>query len=215
MKRVFAVFLAAAAALIPACGGDGHGGGGSVTLFTDEFSRSTVGSDWNSTGSGTAAIDVAQGGPSPALGLAARQSNSSVTTGTTMTFSARPLTVIVDLDAVTTGAGSGGVALVNAAGATLASAELFAVVGGGMTFTIGGTSRNIALPPNASGFQRVTFNVDAQGNSTWSLGETAVMTTPGFPTGPVSLRLFTRADTLVPGGVFPVFLFDNVAVMTS
>ena len=215
MKRVFVVpLLSAAAALVPACSDDhGSGGGGSAALLSDDFNRSSTGSDWHvHAGNGSAGIDDTQGNPQPAMRMSVSEGNSAVTAHSEMSFSGRPLTIIVDLQAATAGEASGGVEIVNASHVPLASAEGLAAAGGDMTFKIGGATQDVSLASTPSGFQRVTFTVDAAGNAAWSLGDTVVMTQPGFPAGPVSVQLFTRSGTGVPGSAFPTFLFDNVSV---
>lgn len=210
MRRVVAVFLAVA--VIPACSDD-HGGGGSAALFSDDFNRSAAGPDWHvETDNGSAGIDPTQGSPQPALALSVSQGDSSAAVHSEMTFSARPLTVIADLHPVSIGETSGGMEIVNASHVPLASAERSAAAGEDMTFKIGGATQTVDVSSSPSAFERVTFSVDASGNASWSLGDTVVMTQTGFPTTPVSVRLFTRAGTVLPGSAFPVFLFDNVRV---
>ena len=77
---------------------------------------------------------------------------------------------------------------------------------------IRGEEIRVPLPSSPSGVQRVMLRIDAQGNAAWSLGETAVLVQPGFPEGPVSLRLFARAESVLPGTPFAEFVFDNVLV---
>ncbi|HEX7901802.1 MAG TPA: hypothetical protein VF950_28855 [Planctomycetota bacterium] len=203
MKRV--LWLAAAAALLPACD---DGDDGAAVLFSDDFNRSSAGPDWH-VSAGTS-IAPAQGSPAPGLAMAVSLGDSAQTAHTELSFTARPLTVAVDLDA-TTGEASGGVEIVTSAHAPLATAERFATPGGDMTFTIGAATQTVSLP-SSPGVQKVTFSVDSLGNAAWSLGDTTVLIQPGFPTAPVSIQLFTRSGTTLPGAAFPTFVFDNVVV---
>lgn len=212
MMRIHqAWLLLAAAVLVPACHGDGGGGGGSPALFSDDFNRSDVGAGWNSTtnAGGSAGIDAGQGSPAPGLMLSANQSAGTAGATSTMTFTA-PFTASVDVDSLNTADGSGGVAFVDASGTQVASASWSAASGGGITFGIGGNS---ATSPSTSGFQRIGLRVDSLGNATWTLDGDDVLTQGGFPTGPVTMRLFTQANSVLPpGNAVPSFVFDNVSV---
>src|SRR5262245_2945289 len=113
MKQKFAPAALLLALVIPAChDGDGGGGGtGAVTLMSDDFSRTTVGSDWTDTSSGgTAAINPATGSPQPGLEMTATQSLGNASVESTQAF-ATPFTVSVDVQLASVGDGFGGVAI--------------------------------------------------------------------------------------------------------
>lgn len=209
IKRAW--LLLAAAALVPACHGDGGGGGGTPALFSDDFNRTDVGSGWSSTTSsgGSAVIDAAQGSPAPGLSLSANQTSGSAGAESTMTFTA-PFTATLDVDSLNTANGSGGVAFDDASGAQVAAASWSSIAGGAITFTIAGNS---AVRTATDGFQRIALRVDSLGTATWSLNGSDALTQAGFPTGPVTMRLFTQANSAPPpGAAVPNFVFDNVVV---
>ena len=212
MKRDFSrvALVMGVALLVPACH-DSDGGGGSSALFSDQFERQAVGSEWSTAGAAGSAAIVQDDGQS-ALSMSVSQPNETASAETTMSFPGRPLTFTVDQSAFASGAGFGGAQIVDNGGAVVASAEQFAGVGGGYTFAIGGDTQTFPSG-GTDGFQTLSFQVDAQGNGTWLLDGAQVMTRSNVPNVPLRLRLFTRGDDVPPGSAsFPTFNFDNILV---
>ena len=227
MKRfgtsAFTVGAAALLALIlPACGGNHDssapapsGSAASTTLFTEDFSKAFPGTTWSapfSTGSGASIqIDAANGNPEPSLAMTSSGNPAFVGTTTTMSFASRPATFTVQMAASGTGEGSGGIAIVDTTGVSVAAAEWHAATPSALTFRILGTvnPNPVAAPLGGSGFHTFTFSVDAAGNATWSVDSTPVMSLGGFPSDMMRLQLY---DNITTGSTFATFRFDNVLV---
>jgi hypothetical protein len=215
--------LAVLGLLIPACGGGkGSGGGGGSgsssagPLFSEDFSKAFPGTDWSSpfaTGTGTSIqIDSVTGNPAPSLAMTTTQGRSFVGTTSTMTFSSRPSTFTVQMSATGDGQGSGGIAILDHGGVSVAAAEWHAATPSGLFFRILGTTNStpVAVPLSGSGFHTFTFSVDAAGNASWRIDSTLVMSLGGFPSDMMRLQLYDNISTA--GTTFATFRFDNVSV---
>lgn len=229
MKRlgILGLYLGATAALgvlLPACGGNNGGGGNSsggssapTPLFTEDFGKAFPGTAWSAPftqGSGTSIqIDAATGNPAPSLAMTTTSGASFVGTTTTMSFSSRPSTVSVQISATGTGQGSGGVAILDHTGVSVAAAEWHAATPSALTFRILGTTNAnpIPVPLPGSGFHTFTFSVDAAGTAVWMIDSSPVMTLGGFPDDMMRLQLY---DNILSGGTggFATFRFDNVTI---
>ncbi len=227
MKRfgtsAFTVGAAALLALIlPACGGNhdssapaSSGSPSATTLFSEDFSKAFPGTTWSapfSTGSGTSIqVDAANGNPEPSLAMTSSADHAFVGTTTTMSFSSRPATFNVQMTASGSGEGSGGIAIVDHTGVSVAAAEWHAATPSALTFRILGTTNPnpVAVPLSGSGFHTFTFSVDASGNATWLVDSTPVMSLGGFPSDMVRLQLY---DNIPTGSTFATFRFDNISI---
>jgi hypothetical protein len=229
MKRLgtLALHLCATAflgLLLPACGGDNDhdenvnpGGSSSPTpLFSEDFGKAFPGTAWSSpfmAGGGAAVqVDTAEGNPAPSLAMTSTSGGSFVGTTTTMSFASRPSTFSVQMSAAGTGEGSGGIAILDPAGVSVAAAEWHAATPSALTFRILGTTNAspVAVPLSGSGFHTFTFTVDAAGNATWRVDASTVMSLSGFPSDTMRVQLY---DNIASGGAsFATFRFDNVTV---
>ena len=224
-----AFLLALAAFAIPACGkggGDdsssssstgGSGGGGtgsSNSLLKEDFDGAFPGTTWSapfSTGSGTSmTIDSTTG--DPALRMTTTAAPSFIGTTTTTTYTSRPITCSVRVSATGTGEGSGGIAILDHLGASIAAAEWHAATPSALTFRILSTTNPtpVAVPLAGSGFHTFAFTVTGAGEASWMLDGTVVMTRSGFPSDMVSVQLYDNAAAA--GASFAVFRFDDVAI---
>jgi len=211
------------ALVVPACGGNSKsssgGSGGSSSagpLFSEDFSKAFPGSDWSSpftTGAGTSIqIDASTGNPAPSLAMTTTQGNSFVGTTGTMSFASRPSTFNVQMSATGSGEGSGGIAILDHLGVSVAAAEWHAAAPSALTFRILGTTNStpVAVPLAGSGFHTFTFSVDASGNASWRIDSSLVMTLGGFPDDVLRLQLYDNIPTAA--ATFATFHFDNVSV---
>ena len=211
------------ALLVPACGGNDHhdaaapGGSSSATpLFSEDFSTAFPGTAWSvpfSSGSGTSIlVDGSEGNPAPSLAMTTSAGGSFVGTTTLMSFSSRPSTFSVQMSATGTGEGSGGIAILDSTGVSVAAAEWHAATPSALTFQILGTTNAtpVAVPLSGSGFHTFTFTVDASGNATWRVDALTVMSLGGFPSDVMRLQLYDNISS--SGATYATFRFDNVAV---
>jgi hypothetical protein len=212
-----AILLALAALAIPACGGDGGGGGGgsSQTLFKEDFSGAFPGTAWTapfSTAAGTS-VQIDNSGGDATLRMTTTADPAFVGTTTTMEFNSRPMTVSVQISATGSGEGSGGIAILDHLGASVAAAEWHAATPSALTFRILSTTNPspIAVPLADSGFHRFTFSVDDAGEATWKIDGTTVMTVSGFPDDLVRVQLYDNISS-TSASSFALFRFDNVEV---
>jgi hypothetical protein len=212
-----AFLLALAALAIPACGGGGDGGGGSKTqtLFKEDFSGAFPGTAWTapfSTAAGTS-VQIDNSGGDATLRMTTTADPAFVGTTTTMEFNSRPMTVQVKVSATGDGEGSGGIAILDHLGASVAAAEWHAATPSGLTFRILSTTNPtpIAVPLANSGFHTFTFSVNASGEATWKLDGTTVMTESGFPDDLVRVQLYDNVSS-TSASSFALFRFDDVEV---
>jgi hypothetical protein len=210
------------ALILPACGGNNNsdapvssGTASVTTLFSEDFSKAFPGTSWSapfSTGGGTSIqVDAATGNPAPSLAMTSSAGPRFVGTTTTMSFSSRPATFHVQMTASGSGEGSGGIAIVDHTGVSVAAAEWHAATPSALTFRILGTvnSSPVAVPLAGSGFHTFAFSVDDTGNATWSVDSTPVMSLGGFPSDMVRLQLY---DNIAAGSSFATFRYDNILV---
>jgi hypothetical protein len=227
MKRPVrpAFYLAATAILallVPACGGNNQNStpaasssSSVTTLFSEDFSKAFPGTTWSApfrAGSGTSIqIDSSSGNPSPSLAMTSSGDNSFVGTTTSMSFSSRPSSFSVQMSATGSGEGSGGIAIVDHTGVSVAAAEWHAASPSALTFRILGSvnADPVAAPLPGSGFHTFTFTVDSTGNAAWRIDATPVMSLGGFPSDMMRLELY---DNIPSGSSFATFHFDNVVV---
>ncbi|HVE38570.1 MAG TPA: hypothetical protein VNM14_01700 [Planctomycetota bacterium] len=214
--------VALLALILPACGGNhdsnapATSGTASVTtLFSEDFSKAFPGTTWSApfrSGSGTSIqVDAANGNPEPSLAMTSSGSPAFVGTTTTMSFASRPATFSVQMMANGSGEGSGGIAIVDHTGVSVAAAEWHAATPSALTFRILGTvnPNPVAAPLAGSGFHTFTFSVDATGNATWQVDSTPVMSLGGFPSDMMRLQLY---DNITTGSSFATFRFDNISI---
>lgn len=211
-----AFLLALAALAIPACGGGGDGGGGkSQTLFKEDFAGAFPGTAWTapfSTASGTS-VQIDNSGGDATLRMTTTADPAFVGTTTTTEFNSRPMTVTVRISATGDGEGSGGVAILDHLGASVAAAEWHAATPSALTFRILSTTNPnpVPVPLAGSGFHTFTFSVDASGEATWKIDGTKVMTEGGFPDDLVRVQLYDNVSS-TSASSFALFRFDDVEV---
>jgi hypothetical protein len=222
-----ALLLAFAALAIPACGnggggdgksGGGNSGGGSTpqSLFKEDFDGAFPGTAWSApfaTGTGTS-IEIDSAGD-PALRMTTTDGPSFVGTTTTTSYSSRPVTISVRMSATGTGEGSGGIAILDHLGASVAAAEWHAATPSALTFRIQSTTNPspVAVPLAGSGFHTFEFSVTSAGEATWSLDGTVVMTRAGFPSDMVKVQLYDNIASST-ATTFAVFKFDDLSITT-
>jgi hypothetical protein len=219
-----AFLLLVSALAIPACGGghgDGNktsaGGGGGTSsneLFKEDFDGAFPGTAWSApftTGSGTS-VEIDHSGD-PALRVTTSSDPSFVGTTTTGSFNSRPMTVSVKIAASGSGEGSGGIAIVDHLGASIAAAEWHAATPSGLTFRIQSSTNPtpVAVPLAGSGFHTFTFSVTASGEASWSLDGTEVMTHGGFPSDMVRVQLYDNIGS-TSATTFAAFTFDDLSI---
>src|SRR5207237_7546257 len=110
---------------------------------------------------------------------------------TTAAFSNPSVTFSVQMAAgAASTPGVGTIELVNGSNAVVAFVS-WDVGAGTIDYSIAGSSLTPAVPPPAADgtFTAFRFNVDSAGNATWSHNNVGVATKPGFPPGPLNLRL--------------------------
>jgi hypothetical protein len=211
-----AFLLALAALAIPACGGGGDGGGSnSQTLFKEDFGGAFPGTSWTapfSTAAGTS-VQIDNSGGDATLRMTTTADPAFVGTTTTMSFNSRPMTVQVKVSATGSGEGSGGIAILDHLGASVAAAEWHAATPSALTFRILSTTNPspVPVPLSDSGFHTFTFSVTASGEATWKLDGTTVMTESGFPDDLVRVQLYDNISS-TSGSSFALFRFDDVLV---
>ena len=216
-----AFLLVVAALAIPACGG-GHGdgnknsGGGSTSneLFKEDFDGAFPGTSWSTpftTGTGTT-VEIDHSGD-PALRMTTSSDPSFVGTTTTSSFNSRPVTVSVKIAATGSGEGSGGIAILDHLGASIAAAEWHAATPSGLTFRIQSETNPtpVAVPLSGSGFHTFTFKVTSSGDSSWSLDGTEVMNHGGFPNDMVRVQIYDNIGS-TSATTFAVFKFDDLMI---
>ena len=207
------------ALLVPACGGNNGSNSATTssassvtTMFSDDFSKAFPGSEWSapfSTGSGTSiAIDAGTGNPQPSLAMSGSEAPAFVATTTIMSFSSHAATFSVQMMASGSGEGSGGIAIVDHTGVSVAAAEWHAATPSALTFRIQSTVNPtpVAVPLAGSGFHTFSFSVDSAGKATWKVDSTPVMSQGGFPSDMMRLELY---DNIPSGSTFATFRFDN------
>lgn len=211
--------LALAALAIPACGGgggdDGNGGGNAQVLFKEDFSGAFPGTSWSapfSTGSGTS-IQIDSSGGDAALRMTTTDDPAFVGTTTSASFNSRPMTVSVKISSTGSGEGSGGFAILDHTGASIAAAEWHAATPSGLTFRIlsAVNPTPVAVPLAGSGFHTFTFTVSDSGEASWKLDGTTVMTQSAFPSDMVRVQLYDNVSS-TSGSSFALFRFDDVTV---
>ena len=219
-----AFLLVLAALAIPACGngsnndsGGGGGGSGSSSqaLFTEDFEGAFPGTAWSapfSTGSGTN-LQIDSSGGDPALRMTTTAGSAFIGTTTMTSYSSRPLTVSVRMSATGSGEGSGGIAILDHQGASIAAAEWHAATPSGLTFRIQSATNPtpVAVPLAGSGFHTFTFTVSASGEASWSLDGTVVMTHTGFPNDMVKVQLYDNIGA-TSATTFAAFKFDDLSI---
>ena len=217
-----AFLLALAALAIPACGGGGNNSNDSSTstsstsqsLFKENFDGAFPGTSWSvpfMTGTGTS-IEIDPSGGNPALRMTSTGGPAFVGTTTLTSFSSHALTVTVQISATGSGEGSGGVAILDHLGASIAAAEWHAATPSALTFRIQSTINPtpVAVPLSGSGFHTFTFSVTSAGDASWSLDGTVVMSHPGFPSDMVRVQLYDNISATAT--TFAVFRFDTLSV---
>jgi hypothetical protein len=218
-NRRRAVLLALAAIAIPACGGGGgnndSGGGSSHVMFKEDFDGAFPGTAWSapfSTGSGTS-LQIDPGSGDPALRMTTTDGPAFVGTTSVSSYSSRPMTVSVRLSATGSGEGSGGIAILDHLGASIAAAEWHAATPSALTFRIQSTTNPnpVAVPLAGSGFHTFMFSVTSSGEASWSLDGTVVMTLSGFPNDMVRVQLYDNISSPTATS-FAQFRFDDVTV---
>lgn len=215
--------LLVAALLIPACG-DGKkespapaGASAANVLFSEEFNTVFPGTQWTpafTTGRGTSAIvDGSAGAPAPSLALTTTDGPSFISTNTVMAFASRPLTVSVQIAAGSSGEGSGGIAILDSLGASIAAAEWHAATPSAITLRILGNTLGVTPPTPGPAFHTFTFSVTTTGEASWSLDGAAIpaITQSGFPSDMVNVQLYDNIPSSTATS-FAVFRFDTVAV---
>jgi hypothetical protein len=218
-----ASLLLAAALLIPACGnGDKEdpapaGAAAGNVLFSEEFDTVFPGTRWTpafKTGSGTSAVvDGTAGSPGPSLALTTTDGPSFISTDTTMTFASLPMTVSVQIAASSADEGTGGVAILDSTGASIAAAEWHAAAPGAITLRILGTTLGVTPPTPGAGFHTFTLAVTASGEASWSIDGAAIpaMTQSGFPSDMIRVQLYDLIASPAAAS-FATYRFDNVTV---
>lgn len=220
-RQAFLLFFAALA--IPACGGGGDGNsngnnpGGppqSQELFKEDFSGAFPGTSWSSpfsTGSGTS-VQIDSSAGDPALRMTTTSGPAFVGTTTTASYSSRPLTVSVKISATGSGEGSGGIAILDHLGASIAAAEWHAATPSALTFRIQSETNPtpVAVPLPGSGFHTFTFAVTSSGEASWSLDGTEVMNNAGFPNDMVRVQLYDNISS--SSASFALFRYDDLSV---
>ena len=212
------LLLALASLAIPACGGgnnDSGGSGQSKELFKEDFSGAFPGTSWStpfSTGSGTS-IEIDSSGGDEALRMTTTDDPSFVGTTTMISFASRPMTLTVKISETGSGEGSGGVAVLDHNGASIAAAEWHAATPSALTFRILSTTNPtpVAVPLSGSGFHTFTFTVSASGEASWKLDGTLVMTVSGFPDDMVKVQLYDNISS-TSASSFALFRFDDVTL---
>jgi hypothetical protein len=223
-KSAFTLCAAAMAALVvPACGGKNSSDTGGApsgtpsvtTLFSEDFSKAFPGTSWSApftSGSGTSVmVDSSTGDPEPSLAMTTSGSPSFVGTTTIMSFSSRPATFSVQISVTGSGEGSGGIAIIDHTGVSVAAAEWHAATPSALTFRIQGTVNPtpVAVPLSGSGFHTFSFTVDSMGGATWRVDSAPVMSMGGFPSDMMRLQLY---DNIPTGSTFATFRFDNISI---
>ena len=219
-NRWRALLLALASVAIPACGDGGGGGGGggggrSQELFKEDFEGAFPGTAWSapfSTGSGTS-VQIDSSAGDSALRMTTTSDPAFVGTTTTGAYSSRPITVSVRVSATGSGEGSGGIAIIDHLGASIAAAEWHAATPSALTFRILSTTNPNpgAVPLPGSGFHTFTFSVTDSGEASWALDGTEVMTGTGFPNDLVRVQLYDNISSSA-GTSFALFRFDDVEI---
>lgn len=217
-RKAFA--LVALAFLIPACGDDNDGpavaSSGSV-LFEEDFATVFPGTRWTpafTTGSGASMIvDGAEGNAAPSLAMTTTGDPAFISTNVVMTFASRPLTVSVQMSADDDHEGSGGIAILDSLGNSIAAAEWHPATPGAVTLRILSTTLGISPPAPKSGFHTFTFSVTSTGEASWRIDNAAVpaMTESGFPSDTVSVQLYDNIPS-TPSSEYATFRFDNLTV---
>jgi hypothetical protein len=213
--------LALAALAIPACGGGGNDSSGSSSgassqpLFKETFDGAFPGTAWSapfSTGAGTS-IQIDSAGGDPALRMTSTDDPAFVGTTTTASFSSRPITVSVQMSATGSGEGSGGIAILDHNGASIAAAEWHAATPSALTFRILTTTNPspVAVPLAGSGFHTFTFTCTSSGEAQWLLDGTPVMSKSGFPSDMVRVQIYDNISSS-GGSSFAEFRFDDVTI---
>jgi hypothetical protein len=149
----------------------------------------------------------------PALQVTTSADPSFIGTTTTGSYTSRPLTVSVKIAATGTGEGSGGVAILDHLGASIAAAEWHAATPSALTFRIQSETNAtpVAVPLPGSGFHTFTFSVTSAGVASWSLDGTEVMTRGDFPNDMVRVQLYDNIAS-TSASTFAVFKFDDLSI---
>jgi hypothetical protein len=198
-----------AAALGPAC----KGSASSAVLFLEIFSGMFPGTNWTTTGTGTAAKDATEGFPDPDSLKLSGTAGQDISAETQSGFNALAMTFSVHMAADTalgTDVGTGIIRINDNLG-EVASASWDTATGNLTLKVLGAVDVVVAAPAEDLTFHRIVLKVASDGTTTWTLDNgAALMTAAAFPS--VSAVTLELSATYPAGPGFALFYFDNINV---